>query len=1347
MGRIAENLPGLVALDLSNLPEFGQTEAIRQDREATLWLDYLERKLSKSRLLKNLLWLGVPDWRVRDRNNPSQASRLIRDRIVEHIVPKCTKLKRLSIRGAYSRDNSAQELQSVHDEVCGLILVIAKYVSDSVSTVELRLSISFLRYFLEKLAELKPSIRQVGIDLGAWVQIYPLKKQEASLDDEEIRQAAICAAHQNRIDTYEEEHNKMLPEESGWYLPATKRALGGGDRNDYRDGHVYRRKQWNFYRDNSGTIVNPSSAHTSSHADDMSSPSTHSTADARDESGDDSHDSFDEGDPDANRDSFKCSLDGKGHKHTARVLNKTKAVTLPELLKKLQLAHHKNNAEARQSGGRAANGINGNVARGGAKLFALAPELQERSTDPLHPFALVQDRPETGDFEKASDYRGFTSKGLGDVLPWVEKTFKWRPVFDWDSLMVPVQREDASLAPRTFQDEWLLSSETDYPVSHLEAQFKSLKAAGITVHILIGRRDPDLPSCYWGWPYDESKWDEWKKQPFDANLEAIAPLIDSLSIFYDLRNPLDQERLEEIQAQQPHAGPHARCPQKGCPWKDSKNCPFAELLGPQAHAHSQTTENGRKQKMANRRSLKPKSRTPTGCERLASVRAGGPPTGENANDHPSDDSDSEDEPSSNRQARLLHLARRAAYNREALGWQRFWKEYALKFTSLTSLRVRMPRCFDKIGSWRLAKLLNQNIGWTMLTYTDERQHVQTSEDLVQTLPGIQQETYAHLKEAKVWPAGKFVRRAWVWDDLKLDFKESGPYERAVRYKEGSRVEMAEKHLELQIQKEASWADRKFTQHDEDDTQAGEAEEYAKADERANAAARRERAFENEHGSATVRAASGGQPDIAFRGVYGHHIRNTATGQWRDEIRNLAEELEHRENECALEAGNAQDMILNATNAEDLTLNQETLRVTQAEGQLLRNTRLALQRRLPYGPRLDVIFVEAAPGLKHGIGLQQSCPSLITAHENAKRDRPVLPFKGQTGTTPRSATVPASVQAIPTHPDTPATPVVSSDGLASSPEISGDEAHSPKEPKGTKGAKPPPEKRKRDESSSSSDEENDQRPKKKIREKAPKGQATSGEDKGTEPEPRNEPEPESAAGDEEVEAPKESTSKATPEEPGTTEEPKEAEPVAEAAPTPAAEVEDVVVSSPPKKTPSKKPSTKTKTTKKRKTRSPESDALDAEEPPPKRPTRSTRSKTPTYVVPPSLELDVEEEPEEEEESDEDEKSKKKKGKKRGSKALYVPHKDSDDDNDDDKPSGAGTGRGRGRGRARGARGGRGGRGGRGAGAAGTTGTAAGRGRGGRGRGGKKKAAEKDEKEQPRSPAARRTRQKTKAKDGS
>jgi hypothetical protein len=98
-----------------------------------------------------------------------------------------------------------------------------------------------------------------------------------------------------------------------------------------------------------------------------------------------------------------------------------------------------------------------------------------------------------------------------------------------------------------------------------------------------------------------------------------------------------------------------------------------------------------------------------------------PPAGENDMNYCDNDSDICD---NKMHAPLHELARRAAFKREAVGWQRFWSTYAPKFTSLDELHMRMPQCFDGVRSVELAKLLDLK-EWKLMVYANEQRHAQT----------------------------------------------------------------------------------------------------------------------------------------------------------------------------------------------------------------------------------------------------------------------------------------------------------------------------------------------------------------------------------------------------------------------------------------------------------------------------------------------------------------------------------------------------------------------------------------------------------------------------------------------
>ena len=386
------------------------------------------------------------------------------------------------------------------------------------------------------------------------------------------------------------------------------------------------------------------------------------------------------------------------------------------------------------------------------------PEWQVKSTDLVHPFALIQKLPfNDGHVQQGTRHTPVEVSLVEDVYAWLNKTFKWRPVFDWDWFVTPNYNSldnDLDYAFDQLREQWGFKVDSpasvrgvqyDRLVLQVAKQFRYMRQSGIPVHLRLGSRGPDTSSLYWGWPYDKTAWERWIESPFDASLRSVANHVDTLSVLYDLRNPLDDERLEEIEEQQPYDQPAARCPRVICPWKNKNNCPFVKQW-PQ-------TSSPTSQKMANKMRLK----IAEPLVWLASNTLSVPIAGEYVNEYTSDDSDTEDFMST----RTLHqLARRAAYEREAVGWQRFWSEYAPRLTNLSELHVRMPRCFDKIGSMRLGRLINPNAGWKMAAFADEQQDTQTREDVVPHR-GNDSSSYKREAEPKIWPAGRFVRRSWV----------------------------------------------------------------------------------------------------------------------------------------------------------------------------------------------------------------------------------------------------------------------------------------------------------------------------------------------------------------------------------------------------------------------------------------------------------------------------------------------------------------------------------------------------------------------------------------------------------
>ncbi|KAH9867990.1 hypothetical protein IAQ61_007297 [Plenodomus lingam] len=356
-------------------------------------------------------------------------------------------------------------------------------------------------------------------------------------------------------------------------------------------------------------------------------------------------------------------------------------------------------------------------------FFSLTPEWQTNSTDPIHPLAMIQ--PE-------SDGRSVSTGQLTSLYSWLNTTFGWRPVFDWDYFM-----------------GLDMPNEHDTLIKQIALQFQYMRNASIPIQILIGRRPLDLSSLYWG--HDESTWTQTLARPFNNSLDHIAPLMDTLIIHYDLRNPLNHNLLQEIDRLEPHVEPAAFCPRSLCPWPQN-HCPFEKQWADRPTAPCPQPKSFRTIHPGPDFPRSPKIPSP-----LANNNTPYLPTGEDANLDTTDDYDAADP---HARPTLHKLARHAAYLREATGWQRFWTAYAPVLTNLSALHVRMPRAFDKVGNWQLGQLLDCRRGWKMCCFAEERQRMQMREDLALDIGGGNAGV-AGLLEGKVWPGGRFVRRIWI----------------------------------------------------------------------------------------------------------------------------------------------------------------------------------------------------------------------------------------------------------------------------------------------------------------------------------------------------------------------------------------------------------------------------------------------------------------------------------------------------------------------------------------------------------------------------------------------------------
>lgn len=821
------------------------------------------------RLLPRLSWLGLPDFR--DIHGGPALN------ILERVLPKCTSLETLSIRSRHN-GQAQPDFKDCHDCVCKLPYAIVQHAPQTVKTLELRLIYPYLNCLIDTLKARKSPIQRIGIDFGAWVQTRHYGKAIGKhLNEADVEDAAHLAARRLRFEIYEKNHNQTFNMETAWSLPqspsvqdpySSKRAETTKSDKDVSskqmscaDGAKHKFEQDFFCNDESFRLLDLSSQ--------IRPPRELAV---------------------------NCPLNDNDlhHDQTTQYLDQGSAMTLNTMCTSLY------DMVSRQKD---------------FKMFALKPEWQNRSEEPLHPLALLQLESK----QKFPDRTfAFSSSRISEqrVYQWLNETFNWRPVFDWDWFVKPdPANAEQNLYPayNVLRNEWSLEALStagphyDKLVVALANWFKVLKEARIPINILIGRRHRDGSSLYWGWPYDSKKWSQWLETPFDASLRTIAPLVDTLTVNYDLRNPLDDDRLVAIdelcgsgEEGFGRGNSFERCVRPVCPWAAMDvECPFcrqkteAEMTGGQKMANGQDLRPLRRQE-------KPFRKTYT--QKLASNLPGGPLVGEYAVDYHSGSSDTDAEHDDN--ATLHERARHAAFKREAVGWQRFWGEYAKEMANLTELRVRMPHCFDGIGSARLARLLRPKDGWTLRSHASERQHMQTGLDLRRTYSGSKRGSkFSHLPEARIWPAGRFVRRTWIRRDPSVAPR--------IETTELNRSDRFPKDNVLSAKAEAEAAKR-------------EREELEKAIKRAEHAARAEAELEQElkmRRSKTPRDTSpplDTAPDPVnddverqLIGFYGRRIRRVAQTAWRSRMEDHIEELRTSVDQTEKVGHHARD-ILDAT---------------------------------------------------------------------------------------------------------------------------------------------------------------------------------------------------------------------------------------------------------------------------------------------------------------------------------------------------------------------------------------------------------------------------------------------------
>jgi hypothetical protein len=286
------------------------------------------------KLPPRLKWVGLPDFRDASLNAPSI--------LLRAFLPLCTNLQILSIREEYRAENAPSHL-SAHEFLCRFVDGIESCTPESVTALEFRLSVPFLDKLIEALgSRAKLNITRIGLDLGAWVQTYPIRHTSGELSDGQIASEVMHAAREACHKIYEEEHRKVLPAGSCWLLPESRRDSrlaaqlsppGSADKVDETD------------------------------VDDAKPGFEHDFY--RDEGGSDPYNGLDRGWP---YDQKKCAnTERLHHKATMDYVAGTRVNTLPTMLVKLYDVSQVNRV----------------------KLYSLEPEWQAKSTNPIHPFALI----------------------------------------------------------------------------------------------------------------------------------------------------------------------------------------------------------------------------------------------------------------------------------------------------------------------------------------------------------------------------------------------------------------------------------------------------------------------------------------------------------------------------------------------------------------------------------------------------------------------------------------------------------------------------------------------------------------------------------------------------------------------------------------------------------------------------------------------------------------------------------------------------------------------------------------------------------------------------------------------
>ncbi|KAF2497535.1 hypothetical protein BU16DRAFT_580190 [Lophium mytilinum] len=611
-------------------------------------------------------------------------------------LSKCENLETLSIRGFYEPDDQKTTPSQVHWNICAFIDCLVENVSPTVSRLELRQSMEWLSLLLEHIVS-TTNITKVGIDLGAWLQTYPLdaySKYELEKPRPLNISAQVIAASV---------HNEINMEE----LRCERKHEAIVERNDFDRAKTAAQCLGRITR------------------------------------------------------AFELWLAIRAFPLSPEIPD-TREVDAQPL-------HYKNILWPNPS-----------------CTSVLSPlTLVEWFDAARRPVRMSEWGTKAQDMS-ATDFR--PTFRLPIIFRWLHDNLDWQPIFDWTPLIehtLPTHDPSPDLPTPAVPTPQQLAS--------IKAYFDMLRDASIPLHLLLGNRPDHASTLYWGSPFLPTPWQTWLTTPFNLHLKPIAPLIQTLSIFYALADPLSTPTLSTIAARDP----------------------LLDTIPPSTLARRASPPGTSQQIMANKAPLAPprhlrRSPYPVLHARNCPLApppgaipfplphtklAGGP-------DAAFPDTDPHDPHS------LHALARAAAYEREALGWQRFWRAYALEFGALRALRIRMPKSFDNVSSWRLARLLEREVGWGMLLYFDER--VWAADSTHPPLKG------RGAQPVRTRPGLTFVRRSWVWD---LSWLRGEKGKRRVR------------GVEFGV--------RGFGQGDWDVTEAEEVKEERKAQNRADNARRAE----------------------------------------------------------------------------------------------------------------------------------------------------------------------------------------------------------------------------------------------------------------------------------------------------------------------------------------------------------------------------------------------------------------------------------------------------------------------------------------------------------------------------